>query len=86
MKTITVRDVRQRWPEAERSLAIEGEITITRDGKPVARLLPVEPVEDNRPSFDPVANRKRREKLWGKGAVIDSLSGLLEDREDRKLL
>jgi antitoxin (DNA-binding transcriptional repressor) of toxin-antitoxin stability system len=86
MKTITVRDVRQRWPEAERSLAIEGEITITRDGKPVARLLPVEPVEDNRPRFDPVANRKRREKLWGKGAVIDSLSGLLEDREDRKLL
>lgn len=86
MKTITVRYVRQRWPEAERSLAIEGEITITRDGKPVARLLPVEPVEDNRPRFDPVANRKRREKLWGKGAVIDSLSGLLEDREDRKLL
>jgi antitoxin (DNA-binding transcriptional repressor) of toxin-antitoxin stability system len=86
MKTITVRDIRQRWPEAERSLAIEGEITITRDGKPVARLLPVEPVEDNRPRFDPVANRKRREKLWGKGAVIDSLSGLLEDREDRKLL
>jgi antitoxin (DNA-binding transcriptional repressor) of toxin-antitoxin stability system len=86
MKTITVRDVRQHWPEAERSLAIEGEITITRDGKPVARLLPVEPVEDNRPRFDPVANRKRREKLWGKGAVIDSLSGLLEDREDRKLL
>jgi antitoxin (DNA-binding transcriptional repressor) of toxin-antitoxin stability system len=81
-----VRDIRQRWPEAERSLAIEGEITITRDGKPVARLLPVEPVEDNRPRFDPVANRKRREKLWGKGAVIDSLSGLLEDREDRKLL
>ena len=42
MKTITVRDVRQRWPEAERSLAEEGEIVITRDGKPVARLLPVE--------------------------------------------
>lgn len=86
MKTITVRDVRQRWPEAERSLAEEGEIVITRDGKPVARLLPVEPLEDNRPRFDPVANRKRREKLWGKGVVIDSLSGLLEDREDRKLL
>lgn len=86
MKTITVRDVRQRWPEAERSLAEEGEITITRDGKPVARLLPVEPMEDNRPRFDPVENRKRREKLWGKGVVIDSLSGLLDDREDRKIL
>ena len=42
MKTITMRDVRQRWPEAERSLAEEGEIVITRDGKAVARLLPVE--------------------------------------------
>ena len=35
MKTMTVRDVRQKWPEAERSLVIEGEIVITRDGKPI---------------------------------------------------
>lgn len=86
MKMMTVRDVRQRWPEAERSLETEGEIIITRDGKPVARLLPVKAEPDNRPRFDPEENRKRREKLCGKGVVIDSLKGLLEDREDRKLL
>jgi len=38
MKTISVRDLRQRWPEAERALNIESELVITRDGKPVARL------------------------------------------------
>jgi len=83
---MTVRDVRQRWPEAERLLGVEGEIIITRDGKPVARLLPVETKVSDRPSFDPRENRKRRERLCGKGAVVESLSGLLEDRDDRKLL
>jgi antitoxin (DNA-binding transcriptional repressor) of toxin-antitoxin stability system len=38
MKTISVRDLRQKWPEAERALKVESEIVITRDGKPVARL------------------------------------------------
>ena len=86
MKTITVRDVRQRWPDAERALETEREIIITRDGKPVARLLPVVAVADTRPRFDPEENRKRREKLWGKGVMFDSLTPLLEDREDRKLV
>src|SRR6267378_3843738 len=35
MKTITIRDLRQRWPEAEAALQIEEEIIITRDSKPV---------------------------------------------------
>ena len=87
MKTLTVRDVRQRWPEAEQALETEGEIIITRDGKPVARLLPVEPENGpTRKHFDPQENRRWREEMWGKGVVIDSLSGLLEDREDRKLI
>jgi antitoxin (DNA-binding transcriptional repressor) of toxin-antitoxin stability system len=34
MKTISVRELRQKWPEAERALKIESEIVITRDGKP----------------------------------------------------
>jgi antitoxin (DNA-binding transcriptional repressor) of toxin-antitoxin stability system len=51
MKTMTVRDVRQRWPEAERALEVEGEIVVTRDGKPVARIVPVGP--------GPRATRKR---------------------------
>ena len=40
MKTMTVRDIRQKWPEAERALAVEGEIIVTRDSKPVAKIIP----------------------------------------------
>lgn len=86
MKTITVRDVRQRWLEAERALAIEREIVITRDGKPVARLLPVEPEEKPGKRFDPEENRRWMEEIWGKDTVIDSLSAIQADREERKLL
>jgi antitoxin (DNA-binding transcriptional repressor) of toxin-antitoxin stability system len=39
MKTMTVRDIRQRWPEAEKALAEEGEIIVTRDSKPVAKIV-----------------------------------------------
>ena len=41
MGTMSVRDIRQRWPEAERRLRQEGEIIVTRDSRPVARLLPL---------------------------------------------
>lgn len=81
---MTVRDVRQKWPEAERSLAAEGEIVITRDGKPVARLLPVEEQAPRR-RFDPEAMRRWREEMWG-DQVFDTLTPLMEDREDRQLI
>jgi antitoxin (DNA-binding transcriptional repressor) of toxin-antitoxin stability system len=86
MKTITVRDVRQRWPDAERALETEREIIITRDGKPVARLLAVETEETARPRFDPEENRRWQEETFGKGVMFDTLTGLLEDREERKLI
>jgi antitoxin (DNA-binding transcriptional repressor) of toxin-antitoxin stability system len=41
MKTITIRDLRQRWPEAEAALQVEDEIRITRDSKSVAKLVRV---------------------------------------------
>jgi antitoxin (DNA-binding transcriptional repressor) of toxin-antitoxin stability system len=31
MRTITIRDLRQRWPEAEAALQAEEEIIVTRD-------------------------------------------------------
>jgi hypothetical protein len=37
MKTISFRDLRQKWPEAERALKVESEVVIT-DAEPVARL------------------------------------------------
>jgi antitoxin (DNA-binding transcriptional repressor) of toxin-antitoxin stability system len=55
MKTVTIRDLRQRWPETERALQVEGEIVITRDSKPVAKLVRyIEPKKRKR--FDPEAH------------------------------
>ena len=59
MRIMTVREMRQRWPEAVWAMAKEAAILITRDGELV---------------------------VWGKGVMFDSLTGLLEDREDRKLI
>jgi antitoxin (DNA-binding transcriptional repressor) of toxin-antitoxin stability system len=53
MKKISVRDLRQKWPEAERALKIESEILITRDGTPVAKLTRVENQPKKRRRFDP---------------------------------
>jgi len=52
MGPMSVRDVRQRWPEAEKALARAGEVVVTRDGKPVARLVPSEATARARPRFD----------------------------------
>jgi antitoxin (DNA-binding transcriptional repressor) of toxin-antitoxin stability system len=86
MKTMTIRDVRQRWPEAERALEVEREILITRDGKPVARLLPVEEVPSERKRFDPEESRKRREQIWESAEPFDSTPFLMDAREERKLV
>lgn len=37
-RPLTVRDLRLHWPLAERRLRREGEIIVTRDGQPVAKL------------------------------------------------
>lgn len=83
---MSVEDVHERWQELIASLASEGGILMTRDGEPFAKLLPPEPEDDDRPRYDPVAQKRWREEMWGKGVMMDSLSGLLEDREDRELI
>jgi antitoxin (DNA-binding transcriptional repressor) of toxin-antitoxin stability system len=40
MTSMTVRDMRLHWPKVEKALAEGEEILITRDSKPVARLVP----------------------------------------------
>ena len=52
MKTITVRDLRQRWPEAEAALQVEEEILITRDSKPVAKLVRLTEARPKRRRWD----------------------------------
>lgn len=43
MKNLNVREVRQELAHLEDLLKQEGELVITRRGKPVARVLPFEP-------------------------------------------
>jgi antitoxin (DNA-binding transcriptional repressor) of toxin-antitoxin stability system len=50
MARMTVREIRQSWPEAERRLALDGEVIVTRDSRPVARILPYREVGRGRRS------------------------------------
>lgn len=86
MKTITIRDLRQRWPEAEAALKIENEIIITRDSKPVAKLMRVTEPETKRKRWDPEEHKKWLKKVWGNKQVKLVDKYLQADREDRKFL
>jgi antitoxin (DNA-binding transcriptional repressor) of toxin-antitoxin stability system len=81
MKSITIRDLRQRWPEAESLLETEKEILVTRDSKPVARLVRYDEEDRPRTQFDPKAHARWQEKMGGKVRLVDKY--LIEDREDR---
>jgi antitoxin (DNA-binding transcriptional repressor) of toxin-antitoxin stability system len=82
MKSITIRDLRQRWPEAESLLETEKEILVTRDSRPVARLLRYEESVRPRTQFDPKAHARWQEKISGKVNLVEKY--LIEDREDRR--
>jgi len=43
MKNLTIREARQSLSHLDRLLEAEGELTITRRGKPVAHVVPVGP-------------------------------------------
>jgi antitoxin (DNA-binding transcriptional repressor) of toxin-antitoxin stability system len=85
MKTITIRDLRQRWPEAEAALQVEDEIIITRDSKPVAKLVRVAPAETQRPRWTPEAHRRWIKKVFGKKVFPSSDEPLAAARADRRL-
>jgi antitoxin (DNA-binding transcriptional repressor) of toxin-antitoxin stability system len=79
---MTVRDVRLKWPEAERALARVGEIVVTRDSKPVARILPYDQRPRTRQArFDPVDHTRWLERFWRKRQPGPSTDELL--RRDR---
>ena len=82
MKTVTVRDLRQRWPETERALEVESEIVVTRDSKPVAKLVRyVEPAEP-RVRFDPASHGKWQRKMSGGRMTRWVDEGLLTERDE----
>ena len=43
MKTINVRELRTAMPNLRETLHTEGELLLTSNGEPIARLLPIEP-------------------------------------------
>lgn len=84
MKTITVRDLRQRWPEAEALLQVEKEIVITRDAKPVAKLVRIDERPKPRKRFDPAAHGRWQRKM-ASGKVTRWVDrALREAREERR--
>ena len=84
MKTITIRDLRQRWPETEKSLRIENEIVITRDGIPVAKLVLLAASASKRPRWNPEEHARWQKKVWG-GRMSRSDAALAQSRAERGL-
>ena len=86
MKTITIRDLRQRWPEAEAALKIENEILITRDSKPVAKLVRLVPPVTKRKRWNPEDHMKWIKKVYGNKIFPSIDEELAAARADRKLI
>ena len=86
MKTITIRDLHQRWPEAEAALQVEEEILITRDSKPVAKLVRVLENVPKRKRWNPEEHKKWIKKVWGNKQVRLVDKYLKADRKERNLL
>jgi antitoxin (DNA-binding transcriptional repressor) of toxin-antitoxin stability system len=85
MKTITIRDLRQRWPETEKTLQVENELIITRDGRPVAKLVRVVQEEVKRKRWNPDEHRKWIKKVYGNQVFPSSDKQLAAARADRDL-
>lgn len=83
MKTVTVRDLRQRWPETERALQTEAEIVVTRDAKPVAKLVRFTAPAAVRARFDPVAHAAWQRRMSGGTVTRWVDEGLLAERDER---
>jgi antitoxin (DNA-binding transcriptional repressor) of toxin-antitoxin stability system len=86
MKTISIRDLRQHWPEAEAALQIENEILITRDSKPVAKLICVVQQKPKRKRWSPEEHKKWIKKVFGNKVFPGSDAQLAAARADRKLI
>ncbi len=65
MKIVNIRTLRQNWPETEKRLRQEKELLITRNSKPVAKLVLVtdETIKPRR-QFDDEENRKLLKEMW----------------------
>ena len=84
MKSISVRDLRHHWPEAERVLLSEREIIITRDAKPIAKLIPWNGKRGRARRFTLATHQKWQKDVFGAGKQLRIVEEALErDRTDR---
>ena len=84
VKTITIRDLRQRWPEAEAALKAEDAILVTRDGQPVARLVAVRNQSAELRRWSPEAHKRWLAKVWKNRTVSLVKKHLLAERDNGK--
>jgi antitoxin (DNA-binding transcriptional repressor) of toxin-antitoxin stability system len=86
MKTMSIRDLRQKWPEDEARLQVEGEIIITRDTKPVAKLVRYVESATPRKRFDAAAHARWQMK-WNGGKIVRLVDKYLSAaRQDRLVI
>ncbi|MBA2722370.1 MAG: type II toxin-antitoxin system Phd/YefM family antitoxin [Methylibium sp.] len=78
MKTMNVRELRQSTPQLQETLAREGEVLLVSNGKPIARLLPVEP-KQRRPKLPSL--KAFRETMPMMTTPVEQL--IREDRDRR---
>lgn len=81
---MTVSQVRLHWTTAEKALAKGEEIVVTRNAKPVARLLPF-PSDRKRAGqrFNPDLHLRKIRRFWqGKPAQPSVDEWLAQDRSD----
>jgi antitoxin (DNA-binding transcriptional repressor) of toxin-antitoxin stability system len=83
MAIMSVRDIRLKWPEAERKLAVEGEIVVTRDSVLVARIVPFRRAPVRRSRFDPAVQKRWLRAFWkGRRSGVRSDEMLRRDRSE----
>ncbi|MEW6306175.1 MAG: hypothetical protein AB1705_22130 [Verrucomicrobiota bacterium] len=86
MKTITIRDLRQRWPAAEKALEVENEILITRDGKPVAKLVRVTAKRARRKRWDAEEHGRWQHQVAGEKVICVVDDAIAKSRAERQLI
>ncbi len=75
MKSISIREMRTELGHLDQLIASEGEVVVTKRGKPIARLLPV---KGSRSMPDHSSLRAQMSRL-----NTSSVSLLREDRDER---
>jgi len=84
MSSITIRQLRQSWPQVERRLAAEHTLVITRDARPVAQLSLLKPSgKAARSRFSAALHAQWMKAAWrGRPAHTDSGRALAHDRAE----